>query len=170
MRVPLLIASVYLILVSALHSCSDPGVQLKSEGYQVFSKSQVALKCPCELQLDTADMNANIGEYHDYTSYICEVASEDSSKKIYHLQFLMHAENQSENLIEESVQGVKKMLVDQGIDSEEREIASMRSLHYAYSPIAQGVEIYHENFNCYIIVESNDPKHIEEIISTVQLY
>ena len=147
-------------------SCTNTETKLKSQGYQVFPQQKLALKCPCKLKLDTEDIKASKKKFSNYKSYVCDTRFNTTHKK-YHVQFY----SESKYEINEGINGVKKMLNREGHQYSERNIAESKALYYNFSPFAQGIQLFHPKFGCFIIVESSDcKKDINKLIKTIKLY
>lgn len=160
----------YLICITIffiLFGCTDKETELKAEGYQVFSKYKLALKCPCALKLDTVDMNLLKAKYTDYTSFVCETFDKDSSIARFHLGFFINQQPTKESEIKEII----NMMSKKDVVCKERDLGRAKAIQFNYDDFSQGLQIFEKKYTSFIAIESmNSKTDMEKIISTVKLY
>lgn len=86
MKVSLLIS----ILAIAV-SCTLDKQEFQKEGYQVFEKYSIAIKAPCDFQIDnTKTIDSTLG---NYVVMVCPQIFKDSTRTSFDLQKLMGSGN-----------------------------------------------------------------------------
>ncbi len=82
---------VVLMLIAIAGGCGLNKEKLRQGGYQVFEKYSIAIKLPCDLQIDnTVTIDSTIGEY---VAMVCPQILKDTSRTSFHLDKLLESGN-----------------------------------------------------------------------------
>jgi hypothetical protein len=103
---------IVLMLIVIAGGCGLNKEKLRQEGYQVFEKYSIAIKLPCDLQVDnTVTTDSTIGEY---VVMVCPQIFKDTSRTSFHLDRLLASRNviYHLNILTNSTLTPIEMLVD----------------------------------------------------------
>ena len=127
-------------------ACTSEAETLKQKGFQVFPEMNIALKCPCELKLDKKMMKEQSSELGAKVfAYSCK----DSLLTNY----VFHAleEHNPKGNSKENREDAYKAL-NQKFELKKQMIAGAPALHFTYSCMSVGIQIYKPRWNYFLIV------------------
>lgn len=156
--------TIVLVIGLLAGACTTQVETLWQEGFQVFPEMNIALKCPCKLKLDKKMMKKQSLELGAKVfAYSCK----DSLSTNY----VFHAfeEHNSNGNSEESRDDAYKAL-NQRFELKKQIIAGAPALHFTYSWMSVGMQIYKPRWNYFFIVYKslNPDRDMKALTSSIR--
>lgn len=133
-------------------SCQSEAEKLKSEGYQVFEKYKIAIKCPCELKRDKKEEKL-FPKFKAFKIYTCY--STDSIKGLtnkYLLQMMKDDKSYTELEIEDNLDQLGKSMIRENVKVKRKYNAGEQAILMKYNENVWNEGIFTTNYSYHLLM------------------
>ncbi len=168
-----------IIVLITVAGCGLNKDRLQAEGYQILEEYSIAIKAPCQFQIDsTLAIDSSFG---NYVVMVCPQIFKDSSRRSFHLQRLLDSQNSIYHLkiLQNASHKTTDFLIDQqkqiiehfnASDIEETQVDGKTTLIYELKEkMVSEAYIPDNSFSYYIAVSSDSSRtRLNEILKNVK--